>query len=969
MGSPFVGRKSELATLKRLLGESRAGRGLLATIAGEAGIGKTRLMSEFAAIADAGGNRVLWSQMVEDPVAPPYLPWLLALRGYVQQAEDESLVADLGSGAAAVADILPELRDRLRLPASRPPQESDSARFQLFDSVTRFLLAVARRKPLVVLFDNLHLAGRSSLLLLEYFVRQLTATQILVIAAHRDAEVGQSHPLREALGRLSRTAGYETLPLAGLAPEEVAELLSLTLESPVPPALVEAVRRRGDGNPLFVGQVAAGLARRETTLTAATSDGHFGIPDSLREVIARRLAAVDPEALDALRVAAVTGRDFDGALLARLCPDTETPILLLIQRAADAAIVSAVGPGRFRFQHALFREVLYAELGADQRLRLHQTAAEALQQLSDRDPHEHAQRLAYHWFEAARGGYRAEAVEWARRAAALAVERRAYGEAAGHLERAIQLLDLHPAADTSLRFGLLGQLGQAYYWSGQPGQADRACLGAALLAHRHRWPEKLAEAVVAWQYVRASTGVSHLSSVPLHKAALEMLPPGAVGTRARLLASLALAYRHRDELTHARSTLDEAIRTAREVDDPEVLFACLSKAWYVYHRAYEAPRQLPVLEEALVLARSSDQPENVLFGLSAVMFPLAKLGHAAKLRAPLDELESLAEAARHPFYRQVATGFRAMLAILGGRWQQGLEWGRRSVEQGSTQGLSGLEGRFSFQVFAIQRALGRLRQLSAILEQVAAAGDRARTWLPGRILLHCELGQKPQARDALTQLGEFGRLVDDDLYETSLAYLADACVSLGDTARCRELFEIIKPYRGFNLLLHTSVIHGPAADFLARLALQLGRRAEAARLFDEALELEDTMGARPIRARTQVDYAALLASNGRAADEARARRMLAEAAAVASELGMQPLLERVAALGAGRGVPEGLSERELAVLRLIAAGASNKRIASELCLSTATVATHIRNILRKTGTSNRTEAVSHARRAGVLFGD
>lgn len=969
MGSPFVGRKSELATLGRLLEESRAGRGRLVTIAGEAGIGKTRLMSEMATVAEAAGSRVLWSQMVEDPVAPPYFPWLLALRGYVQQADDESLAADLGSGAQAVADILPELRERLRLPASQPPKQTDAARFQLYDSVTRFMLALARRKPLVLLFDNLHLAGRSSLLLLEYYARHLAGTPSLVMAAYRESDVGPTHPLREALGRLGRTVGYEALTLAGLSREEVAELMSLTLQAPVPPALVEAVRRRGDGNPLFVGQVAAGLARRNTTLAEATGDGQFDVPDSLREVIARRLASVGREVLEVLRVAAVLGRDFDAALLDRLCPRTGSTVLLLVARAVDAGIVSAVRPGRFRFQHALFREVLYAELGADERLRLHQAAAEALERLPDRDPEERAQRLAHHWFEAARGGYRPEAVEWSQRAAALATERRAYGEAAAHLDNALQLLDLEPATDPARRFELLRQLGDAHLWSGQMAEADRACLGAALLAHRHRWAESLADAVVRWQTVRAVVGVTHLSAIPLHQAALEMLPPEAAARRARLLASLAVAYRHRDEVAQGRATLEESIRIARVVGDPEVLFGCLSKAWHVYYRAYDASRQLTILQEVLALARDSGDPENVLFALSAVLFPLAKLGRIAELRAPLDELASLAEAARSPFFAQAAIGFRGMLAVLEGRWQEGLEWGRRSLEQGATQGLGGLEGRFSFQVFAIQRALGGLRQLAVVLEQVAAAGDRARTWLPGRILLHCELGQKPQAREALTRLGDFGRLVDDDLYETSLAYLADACLSLGDTARCRELFEILKPYRGFNLLLHTTVIHGPASDFLARLALQLGRRAEAARLFEEALELEHAMGARPIEARTQVDYAALLASSGRVADETRARRMLAEAAAVATELGMQPLLERIAALSAGPGVPESLSGRELEVLRLIAAGASNKRIASELALSTATVATHIRNILRKTGTSNRTEAVSHARRAGLLTAD
>jgi predicted ATPase len=171
-------------------------------------MGKTRLIAEIAATAKAQGNNVLWSQMIEDPGAPPYFSWLLALRAYLQQCDDESLFADLGSGAGAVADIIPELRDRLELSPSSPPSDSTAARYQLFDSVTCFLLNAAKREPIVILFDNLHLADRSTLALLEYFCQQIVSHPILVVGAYRDSELNRRHPLRPVLNCLSRSTGF-----------------------------------------------------------------------------------------------------------------------------------------------------------------------------------------------------------------------------------------------------------------------------------------------------------------------------------------------------------------------------------------------------------------------------------------------------------------------------------------------------------------------------------------------------------------------------------------------------------------------------------------------------------------------------------------------------------------------------------------------------------------------------------------
>ena len=965
MTARFVGRATELARFEQRLEETRGGHGRLVALTGEAGMGKTRLMAELARRAEAHGARVLWSQMIEDPAAPPYFPWLLALRGYVQQADDAVLAEDLGSSAVDVADLLPELRDRLRLPASRPPRDRDAARFQLYDAVTRLLLAAARRRPLVLLFDNLHLADRSSLRLLEYYGRHVQGSAALVVAAFRVSELADGHPLKEAIGRSTGTVGFEHVELPGLARDEVGELLQATLGTTPRAALVEAVHARGDGNPLFVAQVAADLARRAGGGAPGLPADDITVPDSLKAVIGARLDMLGRDVVALLATAAVLGRDFESGLLAQVSGADPARVFGFLDGAVAAGVVASLGASRFRFHHALFREVLYGRHGTTERTHLHETAARQIEARYAHDLEPHVPQLAFHWFEASRGVRRMEAVHWCRRAAAQASDRRAYGEAAQQLERALQCAEAGGAPEPGLRYELLTALADAQYRAGMIALADQTWLKAALQAHHEHWVERLADAVLAWQQVRALTGLRHVSSIPLHEAALERLPAEAQALRARLLASLAQVQRHHGRDDPARATLGDAVALARRVGEPEVLYTCLSRGAYVLYHTTEAPRQHALLQESLDLARCIGAEEHVLEAMTYVSFALAKLGRIAELRKLVHELTARAEAARHPHYRQMAAGFEAQLAIAEGRWEDALHWSGRSLRRASLEGLSGIEGRYGFQMFAIQRALGGLERVAPILARITAAGS-ARTWLPGRILLHCEVGQLEEARRALEQLGDPGALPEDDLHETALVYLAEACTTLRDTARCRELFARLKPRRGFNLSLFGTLIHGAAAGYLAMLAAALSRTADARRLFEEALESNAAMDLAPLLARTRVDYAEFLALAGTPADRDRVRLLLAEARAAAEPLGMQPLLRRIEQVSAADTATGALSERELAVLRLVAAGASNKRVAAELSISLPTVATHLRNILRKTGAANRTEAVTQARRAGLL---
>jgi predicted ATPase len=258
----------------------------LVAVTGDAGIGKTRLLDELASIATTRGAKVLWSQLSEVPTAPPYLPWKLALRSYVLKTDKKGLAEDAGSGASDIAGLVPELGDLLGIERSIPHSQTPADRYQLFDVVTRFLLRAARRQPIVILFDNLQLADRSSLALLEHFCHQLAGHPITTIAAFRDSDLDRSHPLRKSLNTLSRSAGFTRISLHGLSRREVAELLQLQIGYRPPASFVDAVHQRSDGNPLFVVEVGGMLMQRNPDVALTRAGFHFRVPESLRDVIA-----------------------------------------------------------------------------------------------------------------------------------------------------------------------------------------------------------------------------------------------------------------------------------------------------------------------------------------------------------------------------------------------------------------------------------------------------------------------------------------------------------------------------------------------------------------------------------------------------------------------------------------------------------------------------------------------------------
>jgi len=963
---PFVGRAEELELVCEALPDGDHGAGRFIGIAGDPGIGKTRLLTEIARIASAEGKRVLWGQIGEDPTAPPFVCWTLILREYARHCTDERLRAELASGAAEVAVILPEICDRLDVaPATRT--SAGSQRYSLFDAVARFLLSAARRAPLIILMDNLHAADRSTLWLLENLCQQIAGSPILIVGAYRHAQFDRRSPLKNVMSSISRTPGYQLLSLDGLTLDDVAYLLSTQVGSPVPASFVQAVYEQSGGNPLYVREVASMLSQARSGSGMSRLRYQIDMPVSLRDVINSRLDALPEETIELLGVAAVLGTHFDVTLLSRLAERPPDQVRRALEPAEDAGIISSDAPGRLGFHHVLFREVLYGEHSTARRAKLHRRAGELIESRAGHESPQRLSELAHHYFESAQADDGRRALEYCRAAGDDAARRRAYAEAVAMYEHALQASELCEQADPGLRFELLYHTGQAQYHAGELNAATQTLMKAAIAAYRQGWWERLAEALFAYQLICQQSGFRHIASVPLHRLVLQNLPlEGAEELRARVLVSLAKAYRTAGEPALAASTYREGIDLARATGNPCTLLDCLRKGNWTAGREPSSMRDgLAISREALALARVHGPPDAVLDSITDVVFQLCDLGAIDEAEERMVEMGDLAREQRQPHFTNVLMGFETAIAILRGRWQQALDSAQRSLRQIPLQGVLGLEGRFGFQMFAIVRSQGLLGEVRGLADEILSSREKNNLWLPGQVLLQCELDQHDAAAEALERLGDLSKLPRDDLFLISLVYLAEASAALRSRSRCAELYDLLLPYRGLNATLPATLMLGAVSGYLAMLAVALRRYGEARELYEEALTFNLAMGARPFVARTKVELARLLLATEDQEARVRANELVASAQPIAEELNLDPVRKSIRTLRETSQV-DSLTPRELDILKVIGSGLSNQRIAEALHISHSTVTTHIRNIFRKTGATNRTEAAAFARRAGLL---
>ena len=347
-----------------------AGRGRLVMLAGEPGIGKTRLVQELASRAKESGTQVLWGWCYEGEGAPSYWPWVDSLRTYIQSTEPDLLKIQLGNGAATIGEMIPEVLEMLDGVQPAPTMEPDQARFRLFDAITRFLKTASEDSPLLLVIDDLQWADQPSLVLLEFLAQQLDASRILVVGTYRDTEAPPESPLGESLARLARLASFQRRTITGLLPDDVGRFVRSETGIPPPEQILNAIHSHTEGNPFFLGEVVRYLAeqgRLDEASEDSSGPGNLGVPPSIRDVIGQRLLRLSEACNRALTTAAVIGREFEFNLLAELTDSTNVGAVLdLMDEAISARIIEDL-PGatvRYQFRHSLMQQTLNENISA-----------------------------------------------------------------------------------------------------------------------------------------------------------------------------------------------------------------------------------------------------------------------------------------------------------------------------------------------------------------------------------------------------------------------------------------------------------------------------------------------------------------------------------------------------------------------------------------------------------------------------
>ena len=444
----FIGRYAELASLLARLEAAVSGGGGYAMIAGEAGIGKTRLAREFAQAAQAQGVMVLSGRCVEGDWRPPFGPWAEAIDGYVRSRQLDELRHDLGSEVPYLAHFVPAIRAGIPDLTATAVLSPDDERLRLYQAVTSFVLTISKARPILVFLDDLHWADTDSLRLLRHLARTLKGARALILGAYRDPELGviAGHPLIATLAALQRETECETIRLRGLSREEVSAYLTHTAGQALPGTLVDLIERETSGNPFYARELFRHLAEHRR-LPPSTGGGPalrvegLGIPEGVRQVVDERIHRLSSSTARALQDAAGLGDAFTFPVLHRLTGIAEGELLDCIDEAVEAGLIHSgeQDESRYEFAHAIVRHTLYEGQSRDRRLRLHRRIATAIEQVYAGRQLERAAEIAAHYHASAELEGAFAGVHYAVAAAEQARSSFAHERAADLLQMALDL--------------------------------------------------------------------------------------------------------------------------------------------------------------------------------------------------------------------------------------------------------------------------------------------------------------------------------------------------------------------------------------------------------------------------------------------------------------------------------------------------------------------------------------------------
>ncbi|MCA2212526.1 helix-turn-helix transcriptional regulator [Jidongwangia harbinensis] len=942
----LVGREADLAALKDALKRTRSAEPSTVLVGGEAGVGKTRLVEEFRRAAEADGARVLTGQALElGEEGLPFAPFAAALRELVQ-ADGPAV---LRGRERDFARLLPEL--------GAPPDAVEAHRGYLFDLVAALFARLSEDRSVVLVLEDLHWADRSTRDLIGFLVRSARLPHVLLLITYRTDELHRGHPLRPFLAELDRVRGVQRLELDRLDRDGTAAMLTHLLGAEPEPRTADSVHERAQGNPFFIEQFAL-----------SGDPDCSDIPHSLRDLLLSRVDQLSEVAQRVLRVAAVGGTRFGHELLARVAGLADAELESALRAVVAAQLIVVDTDGGYEFRHALVREAVHDDLLPGEHARMHSRYAGAIEAGPElvamgRAPAE----IAHHWYAA---HDRPRALVAAKQAADHACRRYAYAEQARLLERVLELWEQVPDAGGRLGVDHLDLLEETALSAIQAGDHKRALkLTRAALADLDADAEPLraARLLVRRGKLLSNKGASNGEAEAREAHRLLKTVPNS-SERVMLLADVAQAYCAVD-LDEAGRIAEEAMGLAVELGDVATEVSTMITYGRICAGRIPTEESLEAMFRAAERARAADDLPNLARALVNASDGLFRLGRYEESAA--GAAEGVPHADRVGVSRTtgvflMANHAEALIAL--GRWDAAdarlaeaarkdppgtlaLPWMRLRARLRLARGHEGAQA-------LAERAV-------AFLGRPYLNQDNRLSLHELRILAALHAGDHPAAVAAAG-----AGLAEPDLDALPryawplLAAAAEAADRAGDpelTARVRESAATVPVRR-------------PAdRAYEAHVRACLDRDPDAWRAAVTAWRADGQRYPLAVALRGLAETAA------GAGDRATAAGAVEEAAAIAGALGAAPLVAQMDTLAQRLGLrsaaaavaaaPDGtevLTAREREVLRLVAEGHSNGRIAERLYISPKTASVHVSRIIAKLGVANRVEAAAVAHRLGLL---
>ena len=829
---PMVGRETEIARFGRLLGGVEAGEPAWVAVCGDAGIGKTRLLAEFARVAFARGMSVIGGAAHEG-LSKSYASLHETLRNWVAGVDDLALQAPPGLGE--LSRLIPDIRERVYGLHTYETQDPEADQRRLFAAVGNWLRFLAQERPVVLMLDSLHWEGATTDRMLEHLIAPLSGERVAVVVTYRQARPG----LQAVLSMAREQWGEFRTPVFDLEQLSFLEVTKLLKDRRVSSELAKVIHLVTEGRPLHV------LHLLESGTTASQ------LPDTVEQALSARIEELPSESREVLRAAAVVGAEFSARAIDDVLGGGGTAYGVL-DTATSLGILRLAEQSRLRYQfsHSLIRRVICDQIGKAKLAQLHARAGEALL-LEHNNEGVTAADLARLFCGALSLGYRANAIEWTTRAAESALSQFANEDAATMFKLA---LDLLPQNDGPEACRLVTGLGVAYARLGDS-RSREVLYRAADIAERLGNGALMAQAMLA-TYRMSFSRARYVDEMAVNRlrTAAHLLTDQDQALKARILALLALELTWAEDRDESLALSDEAMRIAQDLET-EVMAEVLSRRqWVSFHPLTVRLQERDQL--AAAVAQLSD-PTLKFEAAGHEVLTSIRCGERPRLDRAMQVLRTSAAQSREPNVKAMLLLREANVALMDARYEDSAAYAKERFtlvqEAGQVDGWAA----FQIQWFWIQYDCATYEELQTLASKMLANLDtqKADAW-PVNALVAAECGES-EVVNKITSALRNKVYANDQIYLWSMALLTPPAIYAGDKELLDQLLQLQIPHRDEHANMVFCTV-GPVSRYLGLLRAFRGDRVAAEADFRHAIVASREIGALSWHARAQCDLAELL---------------------------------------------------------------------------------------------------------------